>query len=161
MNISTPHRKIELALANRIFLKQIKEMLLDFDIKTSKTYSMITSKGFKKYAFYVRTNSNLSIFSKMIGFNHPLKKSSLGNILLHPGRISYAHGGTQGMILLLLKDMDLTVAELVPLLNRHQSTIRFALLKLKCKGLVFSKSKTFKKGGGILWSLDGQTNFNT
>src|SRR3989338_677821 len=70
LNISTPHRKIELALANRIFLKQIKEMLLDFDIKTSKTYSMITSKGFKKYAFYVRTNSNLSIFSKMIGFNH-------------------------------------------------------------------------------------------
>jgi len=152
---SPPHRKIELTLANCFFLEQIKGMLLDFDIRTSKIYSMITSKGFKKYAFYITTNKYLNLFSEKIGFTHPLKKKSLQNILLHPGRIHYAHGETQEIILNLLKEKDMTVAEIAPLVCRKEVTVRFAISKLNSKHLVRLKSKTFKKGNRIPWTING------
>jgi len=54
-----------------------------------------------------------------------------------------------------LKEKDMTVAEIAPLVCRKEVTVRFAISKLNSKHLVRLKSKTFKKGNRIPWTING------
>lgn len=134
-----PYRYIEIALSNKSFLQDLKNMINEFDINTTKIYYK-KLRGFDTYYFYIRNYHNLLKYNQEIGFLHSKKKENLNNILKNPGRKSYASGETKKKILNLLKKRKRTSGELALILNRRRCTINYWLSKLR-------KKKRIKKDG--------------
>jgi hypothetical protein len=124
-----PYRNIELKTNNEHLMQEIKELLLEFDIKTTPLLKG-RLRGFEYFCFYVRSYENLKNFKERIGFSEIKKAETLKKILLHPGRKSYARGETDEKILSLLKERSLTINELSTMLNRDYSTIHLRIKHL-------------------------------
>lgn len=145
VKFNPPHRYIEMALANKFLINDLKYLLNTFGIKFSKTYYK-TQRGFDSYYFYIRGNSNLRTFSEKIGFTHSSKRYKLSQILKFPGRNSHLHGETKQKIVSLLKERQMNSKEMSQLLNRKLCTINHFLRiletdgKIKCTG----KSNRYK-----------------
>lgn len=133
-----PARQIELTINNEKILEEIKEILYEFSINTSKIIKR-KMRRFKIFSFYIRNFNNIFKFSKHIGFSNNRKKKNLINIIKNPGRISYAHGETKTKILDLLRNKKMTIINLSKILNRDNSTIDTFLLRLKKQNLVERK----------------------
>ena len=150
-----PNRYIEVALSNKFLLEDLKELIREFEIDTSKTYYK-NLRGFDIYYFYIRHNHNLEKYSKEIGFLHSKKILSLQKILENPGRKSYAHGKTEEMIVRLIGKGLKTSKELATTLDRKVGTIQVFLNKLQQKRII--KKEGFKKVGvrnkEIIWEIN-------
>lgn len=134
-----PHRYIEVALSNKSFIKDLKEMLSELEISTSKMYHR-KMRGFDVYYFNIKSYDHLNMYYKKIGFNNPDKQKQLKKIIENPGRKSYLHGQTKEAILRLMKEKRLLSSQLARKLNRKLCTINHFLRllenenKIKCIG---------------------------
>lgn len=142
-------RQIEFALSNKLFVKDIKLLLNEFGIKTSKILERTDKKGNYKAYFYIRNYHNIFKFWKSIGFYHPQKQKRLEKIIKFPGRKSYARGETKKLILDLLEEKPLSIFELSQKLERSTINISSFVRKLKREG----KVECFKFDKQILWKV--------
>lgn len=149
-----PQRNIEITLCNLRLLKDIRNLLKEFNIKPTKIcFKKI--RGFDTYYFYIRNYHNLKIFFKQINFNHPYKKEKLYKIIKNPGRKSFARGESKQTILNLLKNKQYTIKELSKIINRKHCTVSYWLNTLKKQRkvkIVGFKKKTLR-GKQLIWSL--------
>ena len=145
------HRYIELTLCNKIFLQEIKKLLIEFNIQTTKVYYKIKD-GKEGYTFYVKHFHNLALFNEKIGFTHPGKIEKMNKILTNPGRKHYSSGESQSKILSYLALKDSTSFELMLVLDRKESTINYWL------NILMKENKIYKKvdSGRSIWSLKSQ-----
>ncbi len=150
---SPPERKIELSLSNLSFLKEIKDLLEEFEINTTKIYSKL-QRGFRSYYFYIYNFHNLKNYNDAIGFSHPKKLEEMSKIMANPGRKSYACGETCKKILGLLNEKLYTSSDLSEVLERDRSTVNYWLGKLFSQGKVYKvKVRKLKYGREILWGV--------
>lgn len=142
-------RQIEFALSNKPFVNDIKSLLNEFGIKTSKILERIDKKGRYKAYFYIRNYHNIFKFWKSIGFYHPQKQEKLEKIIKFSRRKSYAHGETKKLILNLLEEKPLSIFELSQKLERSTININAFVRKLERE----SKVERFKFDKQILWKV--------
>ncbi|HLC86177.1 MAG TPA: LAGLIDADG family homing endonuclease [Candidatus Nanoarchaeia archaeon] len=149
-----PHRRVELALSNELFLKQIRNILLEFNIGTTNIYYYLNRDGYHKYYFYIRNFHNIKLFYDKIGFNHPKKLRDLKMIISNPGRKHYATGETESLIISNLAKKPGLSKDLSRILFRNKSTINYWLYKLENKGKVKRNGfRKLKKRSEIIWGL--------
>lgn len=144
-----PSRYIELTLSNKIFLEDIKELLKEFNIKTSKIHERLYKKKYPAFCFYIMNYNNIYNFWSSIGFYHPKKIEKLSQIIKFPGRKSYGRGETENLILELLNKSSLSSLELSDKLCRKPVTVQGHLRNLRRA----SKAKRFKQRSKILWKV--------
>jgi hypothetical protein len=148
-----PHRYIELSLCNKNLLNQIKELINELGIETTKVYNKQQGK-YHVFTFYIKHFHNLEKFSKNIGFYHDQKLSKLNKLLKSPGRKSYSIGETKKLILNVLKKNHSTSTELKNLLKRDRSTINYWLSLLNKEDKIYKRARrVLKKGTEIIWSI--------
>ncbi|MFH1473821.1 MAG: LAGLIDADG family homing endonuclease [Candidatus Aenigmatarchaeota archaeon] len=142
-------RNIEFALSNKPFVNDVKILLNEFGIKTSKISERTDKKGYYKAYFYIRNYHNISKFYKSIGFYHPKKQKKLEEIIKFPGRKSYARGETKKLIINLLEERPFSTFELSKKLERSIVNVDIFARRLKNDG----KIERFKTGKQLLWRV--------
>lgn len=113
-------------------VKTIKEMLKEFDIKTGKMYKTeCTETQRSRYRFYISGKNNLEKFRNKIGFNNPIQKERLSNLLSKYWK--YQTEEFRSMVVSLLRKNDeMNIFELSKRLNRKSiSSLRNRLTKLE------------------------------
>ncbi|MEK6907466.1 MAG: LAGLIDADG family homing endonuclease [Nanoarchaeota archaeon] len=149
-----PYRRIELTLCNKPFLLDIKKLLEEFNIKTTKVYYK-QLRGFDTYTVYIRNFHHLKSFYEFINFNHPLKLNKLEKIMKNPGRKHYTRIEVKNKILKYLENKDLTSSELMKMLDRKRVTVNLWLLLLEKEGKIYRKEirKINKNNREIIWAI--------
>jgi len=149
-----PSRRIELALCNKPFLLDVKKLLEEFNIKTTKVYYK-KLRGFDVYTIYIRNFHHLKSFYKFINFNHPIKLNKLKKIMKNPGRKHYTRAEVKDKILRSLENKDLTSSELMKELDRKRVTVHLWLSRLEKEGRIYRKEirKINKNNREIIWAI--------
>ena len=137
--------QIKLKMIHKRFVCDIKSMLKDLGIITTKISKEKSKNRFGKIAYYFTINGrkNLELFLKKISFTHPEKLKKLTNRLNSYKLEEYQKMEPQRLILdILSKDGSLTAKELATKINRKKRTIQFHLNNLRKKNkLTFQKIK--------------------
>jgi DNA-binding transcriptional ArsR family regulator len=144
-----PVRYIGLTLSNKKLLKDIRDILKEFDIQTTKIHDRIYKKRYVAYYFNIINHHNLNNFCKKIGFYHPEKRKRLDKLIKYPGRISYGRGETRKLILELLNKKPLSSNKISFILARKPVTIHYHLRKLN----QMKKVHRFKCDNQTLWKV--------
>jgi len=128
---------ISFKMASKKIIGLIKELLMQFDIKTSKTIKIKgTQTQRDRYQFYISGKANLERFNSEIGFDNPMQKEKL-NILLKK-YWKYQTEEFRTMVIKSLKENDkMNFSELAKKLNRKTtSRLRQRLIKLEKEGVI-------------------------
>lgn len=144
-----PERRIEIALCNKNLLNDLKNMIEEFGINTTKIQKKICKNKYLSYTFYIRNYHNILKFWKFIDFYHPEKQKKLEKIIKFHGRKSYAHGETKKLILVLLEKKPLSTFELCRTLERSTTNINAFLRKLERE----DKVERFKFNRQMSWRV--------
>lgn len=131
-----PHRYIELACSNYQMLSDLKYLLNDTGIGSSKIYHK-TQRGFDFYWFHVRGFAHIKNFDNKIGFSHPEKSLKMKQILESPQKIRFGQEESKRLVLDLLNEGKNRM-EIARNLNRNVSTVDYHIRILRRNGLVKS-----------------------
>ena len=147
-NIIVKNKKIQVGMISENFVIDLKNMLNDLGLRTTKIMKreMETnlSKNYKYYRFEVLGSESIKKFKEEIGFKHPLKSKRLDEIIENGWKFDrYPNGFFSMRLKELLQEKSLTFDELSKNFNRNKTTLWGHLRKRVDSGELIKNNDLF------------------
>lgn len=150
------NKKVELLESHKIFLEEVRRLLFDLEINTSKIFQRSQKADSIQLGFKIVGLKNLLNFNSKVGFNSRHKQKRLEFIINNFKQIQFGKKEAKLKLLEELKNNQMKSKELAEKLNRDQKTIWKHLNQLRKRNLIVkigTKNKVF-------WKVNDLNNIN-
>jgi len=145
-------KRRDLSWSLRLFLNQLRGLLVGFDIDSRKSSAGMyrDKKGKEKVGIQItiRGKRNVVKFKEEIGFQSAAKRERLEELIRSYKRDCWGRGGYDKRVYHLLMEETLTSEEIADRLNAKKITVQPVLKRLKNKNMA---RKVGKNGRYLLW----------